>query len=227
MQKRKRDDNKSRGVSKKSRPANFVKAVQRVIRRTSETKVCDTYQTPTVFSNLSPIAADLCQIAVGTTDVSRVGSKITPVGMIMRYWIDPQSTQTWQAPVRVVIVQDFRQSTSVPQITDFLKDANGASSTGTAYLMPKAWEDSPNFRIIHDSMDNCGPYQGANSSPYGHFKIITPKAFKDVHYKGNGAAVNENSSGRLFLYILTNVAASVSSLPPQISYHVRMYYKDL
>ena len=67
MLKKKRDDNKAKGVAKKARPANFVKAVQRVLRRTSETKVCDTYQTPTTFANLTPIMADLCQIAVGTT----------------------------------------------------------------------------------------------------------------------------------------------------------------
>ena len=62
-------------------------------------------------------------------------------------------------------------------------------------------------------MTEFGPVGQANSSPFGHNKVITAKAFKDVHFKGNGAGVNENSSGRIFLYFLTNFAASVSSLP--------------
>lgn len=227
MQKRARDYGVNKSAKGRAKRQNtgpaFVKRVQAVIQRSAETKVCDTYLSPGGFFNSSPIVNDLCQIAQGTNDINRVGSKIKPVGIVLRYNIITQTGQTAPIPVRCVIVQDFRQTSSTPAVTDYLKDVNGASGISTAYLMPKNFENSPNFRIIFDETKQLGPDLASNGQLSGHKNIISSKAFKDVNFKGTTAALNENSSGRIFILFMTTQGASAQ---PIITYHARLYFKD-
>lgn len=223
--KRKRDGSGvSKQQSKKSRSQPLVKAVQRIMFRNTETKVCDTYLVPTSIWNTSPVVNDLCQISTGSGDTNRVGSKIKPVGLICRYVIRSIAGATRGGQIRVVLIQDMRQTTSTPGVLEYLSDANGAVGVGNAYLISKNWEQSPNFKVLHDEAKTFGPAATSNDEAIGHFKIIGPW-FNDVNFKGNGASLTDNSSGRLFLLMLTDFVPSGLNAP-EVQMHTRLYYKD-
>lgn len=226
MQKRKRDgpSGVSKQKSKKRRIMPLVKQVERIMFRNTETKVCDTYLVPTSIWNTSPVVSDLCQISTGSGDTNRVGSKIKPVGFICRYVIRSIAGATRGGQIRVVLVQDLRQTTSTPGVLDYLSDANGAVGVANAYLVSKNWEQSPNFKILHDETKKFGPAATSEDEQIGHFKIIGPW-FNDVNYKGNGAGLGDNSSGRLFLLMLTDFVPSGLNAP-EVQMHTRLYYKD-
>lgn len=225
MNKRKRDGTGvTKQKSKKARGISIVKAVQRVMFRNTETKVCDTYLTPTTIYNTAPNVGDLCQIATGSGDTNRVGSKIKPVGIICRYVLRSIAGATRGGSLRVVLVQDMRQTSSTPGVLDYLSDANGAVGVANCYLVPKNWEQSPNFKILHDEFKTFAPAAVNDDVVNGHFKIIGPW-FNDVNFKGNSANLSDNSSGRLFLLVLTDFVPSGLNAP-EVQWHCRMYYKD-
>lgn len=225
MLKRKRDaSSTSKQVAKQFRKASLAKVVRRVIQRSTETKVCDTYFTQSLFYNTAPAYGDLTQIAQGTADNQRVGSKIKPIGMILRYQISTDPAQSNTQPLRMIVVQDLRQTITAPPITDYLKDITGASSTGTAFLMPKNFEQAPNFKILMDVTSTYGVAVAHDNESFGVKSLIKPSAFNEVHFKGTSAALSDNSSGRIFIFFMTNHNGVMSA--PLITWHARLYYKD-
>ena len=226
MQKRARDYGVNKGAKRQKKRASksMVKVVQRIMQRTTETKVCDTYQTAYTLYNTNPVVGDLCQIQNGASDVQRVGSKIKPVGIVCRYTLSNLSAAIG-GKIRVLLVQDMRQTTSSPALTEFLYDINGASNVASAYLMPKNYEQSANFKVLHDEEQDFGPSTTSREIVSGYFKITYAEAFKEVNFKGTSAALSDNSSGRLFLLICTN-HAPIGLTAPTVVYHHRLYYKD-
>lgn len=223
--KRKRDAGSKISKQKKQRTnQSVVKTVQKILFRNTETKVCDTYQSPVSIWNTSPVIGDLCQISVGTGDTNRVGTKLKPCGLVCRYVLRSIAGATRGGVLRVVLVQDMRQTTSTPGVLDFLSDANGSVGVGNAYLCAKNWTQSPNFRVLHDEFVNFAPAAQTDDIIEGHFKLIGPY-FKEVNYKGNGASLTDNSSGRLFILFLTDFVPSGLNAP-EMQYHIRTYYKD-
>lgn len=215
---------KAKKQASKYVPAYLSKAIKQVVRKSEETKCCDTFQTQVSFYDNAPAVGDLCQIGQGAGINERVGLKVRPTGLMLRYNIFAASGNSVCETYRMIVVQDMRQLNSVPTITDYLRDVTGATGAFTCYIAPKNFAISPNFKILFDEQGVIGRPDNDNGKIFGKTKKMKDGYFKEVHFKGATSTIGDNSTGRIWIIFMTDHGGATNA--PQIMYHARMYYKD-
>ncbi len=173
-----------------------------------ERKFIDTQIVNTAMANTGTIT-QLTNIAQGLTDVTRIGNKITIVGLLLTYIQNSDiSTNT-----RVMLVQDKQTNGAIYIAADLLQDA----TTQDIIVSPKNADFKRRFRVYLDKNHPFSVAGGATKFYKKFFKMNIP-----LRYDANVGDITDLQSSSLSLFVATETAgaAVVNTV------FVRVYFID-
>lgn len=117
-------------------------------------------------------------IAVGTSDSTRVGDRIKPVGLDVNLWTEVGASLgvTYAGTLRLLVIRCTETRTVVPTFDEVFNGAyNGGIWAGSA---PRNMDKKSKFQILLDKQFNVG--HGSKSSQFNKFTIR--KGLVDCQY---------------------------------------------
>ncbi len=203
--------------SKRSTAAKATLALSKVnrINRSIEMKHSDTASTGEVLDAGLEIRFD--NISQGNTEVTRVGTRITPKGLQISYRMDWDAASTKSAfQVRLIFVQcKSAIAQSTPQLENILDVSTSTLETLALYK----WEDSKQYRILKDVVHSLGEIGGEKVEITRKFTIPARK-LREIRYTPGGVTTE---SGNLGVIMISNEV----SVGPVFTIAARLLFTDL
>lgn len=195
---------------------SYVKKVarqeaQKVISREIETKTHDTAAYANTCDSLTGYVRSMTfAIGQGITDSSYIGSKISPIGLGIRWYLE-----------RVDVTNSFRmivmqvKTTGIPTWQNTLYNISGIAQFNYFKSLHKDYDDT--FRILYDKVHTIN-----NDKTVMNGKIwIKGNRLNQIAFTGATGTTPEKAG--LYFMVLSD---SIATTHPYVSYYSRLYYKD-
>ncbi len=206
---------RKRGRATTAQKASLALAKVNRIQRGIEIKHSDTATTGEVLDAGVEVRFD--NIAQGSSEVTRTGTRIMPKGLQVRYRMDWDAASLKSAfQVRLIFVQ---AKTTVAQSTPQLENVIDTGTSTLETLSLYTWEDSKQYRILRDVTHSLGEIAGEKVEITRSF-TIPAKKLREIRYTPGAFTVE---SGNIGLIMISNEV----SVGPVFTVAARLLFTDL
>lgn len=173
-----------------------------------ERKLLDTQINNVAFTAV-PIITQLTNVAQGNSDSTRIGSKITIVGIEMRYLANSDITGN----VRVLLVQNRQANGATITAAELFQDATAIDAVVSVFHK----DFRRKFRILYDKVHNFSNNSTNSISVHKYLKCNIP-----IRYDANVGDITDLQSNSLS-YVTTIDLADASAVQ---TVFIRLYFTD-
>lgn len=185
--------------------ANKVAKLQRTVGN-PERKFIDTQLTSSSITS-TPVITQLCNMAQGLTENTRVGSKVVVSGIQLKYFITQSTTKHF----RLMVVQDKQTNGAIYVAGDLLADATG----GDAIVSPVNRDNKNRFKVVYDKMDSVSVAGPASAMRSTFIKLNTP-----LRYDGNAGDITDLTSSSYSVMAISDASSTALTI------FVRLFFID-
>lgn len=164
--------------------------------------------------------ANLNGLLQGTNVTSRVGNKVTWMGIDIRMLAFPNATVSTPARLRVILVWNRQTNGALLPAPSLLQD----SSAQVNIISPFNYVTRSRYKVIYDKVFVLH-YGGDQTDSRDARMINIKKKFKakpSTEYIGTGNSISDIAKNSLELFIMSDVATN----PPYVNYTGRCLFED-
>lgn len=160
--------------------------------------------------NSTGMVQSICLIAQGTTDQTRIGTKLIVRNINIRWWatLDSQTTGPNGQLVRLMVVQDLQANGAQAAVTDVLKSANQSAFRNL--------DNDERFKVLYDKWQTINPtaQNAATSSALNvsQLKKVNKKCYIPIVISSTTNDIANVKSNNIFvLGIATGAVSNISA----------------